>query len=275
MASIAGSNVRQQLAAVQEDMRSNLTVYFAPVPIAVTFLVLQTSGRRRLSQEGEHKAPQILEDGSTKKILERGTRSSSTIVLRHGWSVTTLTDTGMNYYRNLFNEQEDLQYNPKMVRKYESMSAMSRNLLEAEKFLPEPGGRHLLQSSSVSLQVNVTFPSTSQNSASQGLASTLDQALQSNPSSILGGFEQGWGSVGVTSVALSYVTSADSGLVGQAPSPPSSPTSGSSDGSVGTFVGIAVAAVLGLTVLAGRLAALVYLQFIYLVQSHLEDSYQG
>ena len=52
----------------------------------------------------------------------------------------------------------------------------------------------------------------------------------------------------MTSVALSYVTASDSGLA----APPASSPSSSGEGSVGTFVGTAVAAVLGLTVLAGK-----------------------
>jgi hypothetical protein len=110
--------------------------------------------------------------------------------------------------------------------------------------------RRLLQSSNVSLAVNVTFPSSTQSPQSQTIANAFNQALVTNPSSVLGGFEQGWGSAGVAAVSLTYVSQSDSGFSASAP-PPLAANPPSSNGSVGTFVGIAVAAVLGCTALAG------------------------
>jgi len=169
-----------------------------------------------------------------------------------------------------------------------------------------PARRKLLQSSNVILAVNVTFPSINTSPQSQTSANAFNQAMVSDPSSVLGGFEQvpplgfsecpcpvtghslgfcpwmtvcrnwcpncgslqmytaiiesvgseaailiqGWGNVGVASVALTYVSQLDSGFVATPPPPAlASPAGGS--GSVGKFVGIAVAAVLGCTALAG------------------------
>ena len=262
LAAITASNVNRQLEAIQADMRSNLTAHFAPVLVAVTFSLLPSSGGRRLL-EGKQETSSTLSTESSKLLegltesLPEGTSSRSNSCQDQArFDVAKPIATGMHAMQKrqtgsgLSIRQAKYQTEDRQIGG-SHLAAQSFELSEKILSAAKAGEhtRQLLQSGSVNLQVNVTFPSTSQNSASQGLATAFNQALQSNPSSVLGGFEQGYGSVGVTSVALSYVTASDSGLG----SPPASTPTGSGDGSVGTFVGIAVAAVLALTLLAGKL----------------------
>ena len=231
LADIAANNANSRLAAIQADMRSNLTAYFAPVNIVVGFLVLQVnSGRKLLSASlPAHGMPAKLQGtGSPLPGIWSGQAFGAEDHGDKAGVLEGLEEEGQRAIGVLANNREPEP----------AIAGISARGL---------GTRQLLQGGSATLQVNVTFPTTS-----QSLASTFNQALQSSPTSVLGGFEQGWGSVGVTSVAFSYVTASDSGLA-DAPAPPATASSGSADGSVGTFVGIAVAAVLGLTILAGSI----------------------
>ena len=260
LASVAASNVNRQLDAIQADMRSNLTAHFAPTIVTITFSILPSSGRRRML-EGPQSTSSIGSFGDSDKCNkdEVGPLITETEFCQDQGNKSKLMK-GSEGSTQRRQASPSLEVKQAMLFDGEKPgkggSAVIRSKISHEV---EPAAvevvqtRQLLQSGTVNLQVNVTFPSTTQNTASQGLATAFNQALQNNPSSALGGFEQGYGAVGVTSVALSYVTASDSGLN----SPPASPPAGTGDGSVGTFIGIAVAAVLGLTVLAGKAPMLV------------------
>ena len=261
LASVAASNVNRQLEAIQADMRSNLTAHFAPVLVAVTFSVLPNNGRRRLLDgERSNSLTYSLESGKLVKDLH-GALSGGVQRVKD-----VCQDEAKQPTQNLrdSSEKPTKKRRPRLETHAKQAGCCGGEKCDKSSNFPAQScelsrerwpateavlhARQLLQSGTVNLQVNVTFPSTSQNSGSQGVATAFDQALQTNPSSVLGGFEQGYGAVGVTSVALSYVTASDSGLG----SPPAISPPSSGDGSVGTFIGIAVAAVLGLTALAGK-----------------------
>ena len=115
--------------------------------------------------------------------------------------------------------------------------------------------RILLQTSTaINLLVNVTFPLQTSVTGSQQAAVALNQALASNSTSVLAGFQQVWGTTSVNGVQLTYVTMSS-------PSPGTPATSPPSGGSVGSLVGIAVAAVIGCTILAGALCVPPYCIF--------------
>lgn len=217
------SNPAAQLQAIQNDMRSNLTAFFSPIQISVAFRVIQGTGRRRLLAAG----------GKGQLDPSKGQETPC-------WHPPGAHGVGEENRKPQTGDHWSNQAQPAAERAVEVGD--SDSVASAR--------RKLLQSSNVSLAVNVTFPSSTQSPQSQTIANAFNQALVANPSSVLGGFEQGWGTAGVAAVALTYVSQSDSGFVTPAP-PPLAATLPSSNGSVGTFVGIAVAAVLGCTALAG------------------------
>jgi len=223
IAAPVSSNPAAQLQAIQNDMRSNLTAFFSPIQISVAFRVIQGAGRRRLLAAGE--------GGQLDPLMGRETPCWHPPGARAVREENRKPQTGDHCSTR-------------------AQPAAEREVKGGESDSVASARRRLLQSSNVSLAVNVTFPSSTQSPQSQTIANNFNQALVANPSSVLGGFEQGWGSASVAAVALTYVSQYDSGFVTPAPPPLAAPPP-SSNGSVGIFVGIAVAAVLGCTALAG------------------------
>lgn len=263
LATLTARNASSQLALIERDLRSNLTAQFSPTAIAVSFTVLSTGGRKLLSASI-----------NTDELPQLPAYQSQRTVPRKDDAISTLlgTDRGQSGGTKEQELARGCDYTCSPVRMYLSSCAehhitsstlqarrLASDTLERNGSLEEitqgtSGGRstrQLLQAGNLYLQVNVTFPSTSQSSTSQATANSFSQALQSNPASVLGGFERGYGSVGVSSVAQTLVTASESGFSVTAP-PPASPSLDSTNGSVGAFVGIAVAAILVLTVFAGR-----------------------
>lgn len=243
MAALAASITSRQLSAVESDMRSNLTAYSAPVTIAVTVQALQNSSRRRLMQRPLNQRRHVPLASSTPADDMEGRR---TVYSLNGRGV-------LEFVRQDLTAQPETSGQEPRDHGLKDIAATGEESGSLEGNCKNSVLRQLLQSGGVNLLVNVTFPSVAQSPAIQNVANSFNQAIQNNPSSVLGGFEQGWGSIAVSSVALSYVTASDSGLEGSASQPPASSPPSSSDGSVGAFVGIAVAAILCLTFVAGKL----------------------
>lgn len=196
----------QQLARIENDMRSNLTAYFAPLPVVVTFGT--QSARRRLMSA----APSTVEE-----LLFHDKRKN------HQCSPTLDRTVPSSQHQNGIDRRDS-------------------NLVRQEMHYR----RSMLQTTAITLFVNVTFPLPSSNSASGPAAIAFNNAMISNANSVLSGFQQGWGSTGITGVQLIY-------LIQSAPtavSPIASPSGGA--GSAGSLIGVAVAAIVGCSFLAGQ-----------------------
>ena len=231
----ATNNATEQVLQIEADLAGNITAYFAPTAVDIASRVVQGPGTRRMllaaagpeqpsSRAGKGGAEDHtrLQDSSKPRLAS--TRDASTV--NHESSrLISCSNAGRGDMPGCH-----------------SSRARSRSLLQASK---------------VTLAVNVTFPPTTQVPTSQETASAFSQALQDNSSQVLGGFYQGWGTAGVGNVSLTVVDlSADAGPGSQArpPPPPAPATAAAPDpgnGSVGSFIGIAVAAVLGCSALAG------------------------
>lgn len=133
--------------------------------------------------------------------------------------------------------------------------SLLRRRLEVQRSEPNVGQRRRQLGAGgggMQVDVNVTFPTAAQQPSSLAAATAFSTALQSTPSAVLAGFEAGWGATTVAGVSLSFVESG----AASAPPPPSSsaPATSSGSGSLGAFIGIAVAAVIGCSLLSGAWA---------------------
>ena len=221
------ANPAQQLINIQNDLRSNLTAYFAPTTVDITITVF-SSGRRLLgsdtitaSADQVHSQPGDVQNQKAQNITHGRGRSNRT----PSWLVlNTILSHSLSRQGSRHGQET------------------GRRVQEAQLLR-----RALLQASSVLLNVNVTFPAPAQQAGSQQVAVAFNQALLNNSTSVLSGFQQGWGATGVNGVQLIYLTQAAPAATTPIGAPPAS-----GGGSIGTLVGIAVAAVLGCSVLAGQ-----------------------
>lgn len=234
LASVAATDISRQLARIEKDLQLNLTALFSPLAVLVSVSPVQAGRLRRLlaspDSTSQSRVSSSEQPSARMAGLGKDLRISANSSLHSRNSTVAMCNVELQHgdqnCSDIFSPIEEATVN----------SAM----------------RQLLQSGNFGLLVNVTFPNITQSPTSQSAANAFSQALQINASSVLGTFEQGWGSVTVASVTLSYVTSIDSGFLEPASPPPMSSPTGSTDGSVGEFVGVAIAAVLGFTFFAGH-----------------------